>query len=113
MNFLTKIKAFFTNLFGGKTEFNLEIKVEEGDVSAPNTEEVLETQPIIDMAPECDEHVPSKTIVLKEAPPETFFRVEDAKIESVKEIKSKSRTKKEKEESQPKETKEKKSKKKS
>lgn len=111
MNFFTKIKAFFTNLFGGKTEFNLEIKVEEGDVSTPNTEEVPNTDPIIEMAPECDEHVPSKTIVLKESP-QTFFKVEDTKIESVKEIKSKSRTRKEKEESQSKETKEKKSKKK-
>lgn len=108
MNFFTKIKAFFKKVFGVKTELNLEIKVEESDVQP----EVVQDQnciPTIDMAPEDDEHVPSKIIILDKAPDPI---IKEVKVESVKEIKSKSRTKKEKVETQHKEVKEKKTKKK-
>lgn len=108
MNFLTKIKDFFKSIFTTKTELSIEIQVEEKDLTPPTEEPKIYHMPVIDTAPEEDEHVPSKTIRLEDV---KKLEDKDEKI-TVKEIKSKSRTKKEKEEIKEKDSKDKKSKKK-
>lgn len=91
MNFFKKIKDFLKDVFSPKTQIDLEIKIEESDVTTPVEPKVIDHRPF-EMAPEEDEHVPSKVVKLSEIQKDESQNG----VVTVKEIKSKSRTKKEK-----------------